>query len=135
MPPSATSSVISIDQAVNNARTVFPQAELRWIETPHDAHGSFRINLRQAGEPSRRFPKTNVWVDQYSGNILLAHDPVDFSAGDTFIHWLHPLHSGEAFDMPGRLLVLLTGLSCPLLFVTGLLRWLQKQTVKRHSHG
>lgn len=133
--PAATKSIISIDQAVGIAQTVFPEAELRWIETPHDAQGSFRINLYQAGEVSRRFPKTNVWIDQYSGHILHVHNPVEFKAGDTFIHWLHPLHSGEAFEMQGRLLVLLTGLSCPLLFVTGVLRWLQKQRVKRRSQN
>ncbi|PPD32951.1 MAG: hypothetical protein CTY19_09900 [Methylomonas sp.] len=127
LPPLATKSIISIDQAVSIAQTVFPEAELRWIETPHDAQGSFRINLLQAGEVSRRFPKTNVWIDQYSGDILKVHNPIEFSAGDTFVHWLHPLHSGEAFDMPGRLLVLLTGLSCPLLFVTGVMRWQQKR--------
>ena len=88
-----------------------------------DPQGIFRINLRQAGEPSRRFPKTNFRVDQYSGNILKAHDPIEFTGGDTLIHWLHPLLSGEAFDMRGRLLVLLTGLSYPILFITGLMRW------------
>lgn len=135
LPSPATKSVITIDKAVSIAQTVFPEAELRWIETPHDAQGSFRINLRQTGEVSRRFPKTNVWIDQYSGHILHAHNPVEFTAGDTFIHWLHPLHSGEAFEMPGRLLVLLTGLTCPLLLVTGILRWLQKQRVKRQREG
>lgn len=135
LPPPATQSVIGIDKAVSIAQTVFPEAELRWIETPNDAQGCFRINLLQAVEVSRRFPKTNVWVDQYSGNILHVHNPFEFTAGDTFIRWLHPLHSGEAFDMPGRLLVLLTGLTCPLLFVTGILRWLQKQRVKRQREG
>lgn len=129
--PTVTQPIISIDTAVGIAQHIYPEAELRWIETPHDAQGSFRINLRQAGEPSRRFPKTNIWVDQYSGNILQVHNPAEFTAGDTFIHWLHPLHSGEAFDMPGRLLVLLTGLSCPILFVTGLMRWQQKCCAQR----
>jgi uncharacterized iron-regulated membrane protein len=59
------------------------------------------------------------------------NDPIEFTAGDTFIHWLHPLHSGEAFDMPGRFLVLLTGLSCPILFITGLMRWQQKRRAER----
>jgi uncharacterized iron-regulated membrane protein len=129
--PTVMQPIISIDTAVGIAQHIYPEAELRWIETPQDAEGSFRINLRQAGEPSRRFPKTNLWVDQYSGNILKAHDPIEFTAGDTFIHWLHPLHSGEAFDMPGRLLVLLTGLSCPILFITGLMRWQQKRRAER----
>lgn len=128
---SVQQSVITLDRAVAIAQERFPEADLAWIETPHDIKGSYRINLQQTGEPSRRFPKTNVWVDQYSGRILRVSDPAAASAGDTLIHWLHPMHSGEAFGMPGRLLVLATGLTCPLLFVTGLMRWQQKRRARR----
>lgn len=122
---------IAVDQAVAIARLRFPQARLCWIETPNDTQGSYRINLRQDFEPSLRFPKTNVWIDQYSGRILVVNDPKEFGGGDTILAWLHALHSGEAFDLPGRWLVFIAGLICPLLFVTGLLRWLQKARVKR----
>lgn len=128
-PESATPAVdtrISIDQAVSAAQQLFPEARLCWIETPDGETGSFRINLRQPGEPGRRFPKTNIWVDQYSGRILAINAPQQNSAGDSIVTWLHPLHSGEAFDLPGRWLVFLSGLACPLLFITGLIRWLQK---------
>lgn len=122
---------ITVDQAVSVAQNLFPDGQLSWIETPHDLAGSYRINLYQAGEPSRRFPKTNVWVDQYSGRILQVNNPDDFSKGDSLITWLHPLHSGEALALPGRLLVLLAGLLGPLLFVTGVIRWLHKRRAKQ----
>jgi uncharacterized iron-regulated membrane protein len=121
---------ISLDRAVNLGSVLFPGARLCWIETPSDAQGSYRINFRQNGEPSRRFPKTNVWIDQYSGEILAVNDPRKFSAGDTFLSWMHPLHSGEALGLPGRLLVLISGLLCPVLLVTGWLRWVQKRRGK-----
>ncbi len=124
------SARISLDDAVRIGQQLFPDAQLRWIETPDGNTGSYRINLYQPGEPGRRFPKSNVWVDQYSGRILAIANPRSFAAGDTLIGWLHPLHSGEALGMPGRLSVLIAGLICPLLFVTGLLRWLQKRRVK-----
>lgn len=141
-PESATPAAggrISVDQAVAIAQQLFPKARLCWIETPDGATGSFRINLRQTGEPGRRFPKTNVWIDQYSGRILAVNDPQQNSAGDSIVTWLHPLHSGEAFALPGRLLVFAGGLACPLLFITGLIRWLQKRrgrerrTIKNRS--
>lgn len=44
-------------------------------------------------------------------------------AGDVLLNWLHPLHSGEALGLAGRLLVLLSGIGTVLLAVTGLLRW------------
>lgn len=132
-PPEARPNRISADQAVAIALPRFPGAQLRWLETPDGASGSFRINLYQAGEPSPRFPKTNVWVDQYSGAVLHVHDPRIEPVNDAIIHWLHPLHSGEAFGLTGRLLVFSTGISCPILFFTGIIRWRQKRKAKRLS--
>lgn len=125
--PPLSGARIDVDAAVAIAQRRFPTATLRWIETPADARGVYRINLRQPGEPSRRFPRTNVWVDQYSGAILAVRDPRANSAGDTVLDWLHPLHSGEAFGLAGRLLILASGLLPPLLFVTGLIRWQHKR--------
>ncbi|MDP3009611.1 MAG: PepSY-associated TM helix domain-containing protein [Methylococcales bacterium] len=51
---------ISVDAAVNIAVQQYPKAQLRWIETPANATGSYRIMLYQTGEPSQRFPKTMV---------------------------------------------------------------------------
>ncbi|MFZ2452500.1 MAG: PepSY-associated TM helix domain-containing protein [Methylovulum miyakonense] len=42
-----------------------------------------------------------------------------------------PLHSGKAFGWTGRILVFLSGLACPLLFVTGFIRWQQKRRAKQ----
>lgn len=129
-PAAAGQQRISVDQAVAAGQSIFPNARLCWIETPHDAGGSFRINLRQDGEPSQRFPKTNVWVDQYSGRVLAVRNPTNLGGSDTLINWLHPLHTGEAFGLTGQLLVLISGLACPLLFVTGVIRWLQKRQAR-----
>ena len=120
---------ISLDEAVGIAKLHFPSASVKWIVTPNDEMGNYRINLRQQGEPSVRFPKTNVWVNQYSGEVLAMRDVSVDSAGDTFLRWLHPLHSGEAFGLTGRIIVLLSGLLPMILFYTGLLRWLQKRKV------
>jgi len=123
---------IDVDTAVSAGMARYPNATLVWIETPNDAAGSYRINLRQPGEPGRRFPKTNVWIDQYSGEVLAVNAPENFSGGELFWSWLHPLHSGEAFGLPGRLLIFAAGPLCALLYATGLVRWLQKRR-SRHQ--
>lgn len=127
-------SAISLDHAIAIAQKVFPNAKLSWIETPENATGSIRINFRQAGEPSQRFPKTNVWIDQYSGQILATQDPFRQTAGTQIIHWLHPLHSGEAFGLLGRILVCLSGIALSALIVTGMIRWLDKRRIKKHKN-
>ncbi len=133
--PKSTHSIVTenaerlpVDFIVKRAQQYFPSAIVKWIETPNGADGSYRINLRQAHEPSQRFPKTNVWLDQYSGRVLAIRDTNKDSAGDTFLRWLHPLHSGQAFGLTGRIIVALSGVIPLVLFITGIMRW-------RHKHA
>jgi uncharacterized iron-regulated membrane protein len=118
---------ILADQAVAIALQAFPHATLRWLESPRDATGSYRVMVYQPGEPSKRFPKTTLWINQYSGAILSVRNPAKHSAGDNFLSWLHPLHSGEIAGMPGRWLVLASGFVPLMLYVTGFIRWRQKR--------
>lgn len=118
---------LSIDVLVGRATSVFPRGELAWIETPASATSAVRINLWQPGEPSRRFPRTNVWLNPYTGAVLAVRDGSRERAGDTLVNWLHPLHGGMAFGLVGQVLVLLSGLVATTLAVTGYLRWLKRQ--------
>lgn len=122
---------ISVDSAVKTAKKVYPHAQLRWIETPNNPQGSYRIMLYQDGEPSQRFPKTMIWLDQYSSKILAIRDPLQSnSGGDTFISWLHPLHSGEIAGLAGRWLIFFSGFIPAILYITGLMRWQQKRNAQ-----
>ena len=125
--PYPNANRISLDQAVTVARSLYPEARLCWIEIPNNETGAIRINLHQAFEPSQRFPKTNVWVDQYTGQVVQVNNPLEKSAGTNFVAWLHPLHNGEAFGIVGRIVVFISGLVLPVLFVTGLMRWFHKR--------
>jgi len=49
------------------------------------------------------------------------------TAGTAPIAWQRLPHPGEAFGLPGRMLVLPSGLVLPVLFISGLVRWLQKR--------
>ena len=72
-----------------------------------------------------------MWIDQYSGAVLAVRDPRDDGPADIFLNWLHPLHNGEAFGMPGRIVVCAAGALPAVLFVTGLRRWRQKARARR----
>lgn len=121
------STPIDLDHAVAIARDHFPQAELRWVDVPGMGEGPVTVRLHQPGEPGRRFPKTRVWLDPYSGEVLAIRDPEQNAAGNAVLDWLHPLHSGEALGLTGRWLVFVSGFVPLLLFVTGFIRWRQKR--------
>lgn len=53
------------------------------------------------------------------------------SGCDVFLQWQWPLHSGRVFGWTGRILVFISGLLCMLLYVTGVIRWLQKRKAKK----
>lgn len=123
---------ITADQAVEIARQQFPEAELRWVETPGlNNQKAWRIAMYQEGEPSRRFPRTQVWIDPINGEVLAKRDTKQDTGGDVLMHWLHPLHNGEVFGITGRILVFIAGFLPLILFVTGLVRWLQKRRARR----
>ncbi len=116
-----------IEAAEFIARGPFSTAELRRVTTPAGESGAFRVNLRQKSEINHRHPFTTVWIDRWSGQIREVRDPKSFSAGQTFITWMWPLHTGEALGQWGRLAWFLAGQSLFILYVTGLLRWLNKK--------
>lgn len=125
--PAAGRAMLDADTIASVAAAAFPQAELRWLDTPEDAQGVYSLRLWQGGEPSRRFPKTYVWLDAYSGAVLATRDARRRSAGDALFAWLHPLHNGEALGLGGRWLILLAGTLPLLMYVTGFIRWRQKR--------
>ncbi len=135
LPIESGTTSVPIDRLIALARVRFPDATLAWIETPAAAAAGaagaaapVRINLARPGEPSRRFPRTNVWLDPHTGRIVAVRDGLAESGGDTLLNWLHPLHGGEAFGFTGRLLAFVTGLIPVLLFATGVLRWRRRAT-------
>ncbi len=62
-------------------------------------------------------------VDLETGEITAVQRPARSSAGDRFMAWLYPLHTGAAFGWPGRLLIALAGIVTVVLNVTGLYTW------------
>ncbi len=67
--PSSQTSRIGADKAISISLDIFPAAKVRWIEAPANLQGTYMVRLKQAAEPSDRFPKTFVWIDQFSGKV------------------------------------------------------------------
>lgn len=91
----------------------------------------YAIEKRQPGEANRRRPRSKVWIDQYSGEVVAVEDPEKFTGGETFFNLMWPLHNGEAFGLPGRILWCLTGLVPLVLYITGLTVWLRKRRARK----
>ena len=123
-------NTISVETALSMANKVFPNAELMAIGLPIDKKDTYRIYKRQKGEVRKSKGKSVVWIDQYSANIIKIKDPNSMSAGETFVNWQFPLHTGEAFGMFGRLLVFFSGIATTVLVITGTIIWYRKKRMK-----
>ena len=126
--PLAGGHPISPEQAVALAAARYPEGRLRSISMPEDATGVYQVGRESVPGLSTFWSERIVSVDQYSGAILDVRAPdTRRSAGETFLDWQCPLHSGQAFGMRGRLLVCASGLACPVIYATGFLMWWRRR--------
>lgn len=126
-------SPIGVDAAVATVNKIFPDGRLHWVLLPSTPRGVYVVGKQSNDEPNRTKTFRNVGVDQFSGQVLHVQDRNRFTAGETFLEWLFPLHTGEAFGEIGRPLLLLIGLTPLTLYVTGFLRWRQKRRARKRG--
>lgn len=122
---------LTIAQAMAIADRVFPDAELRMVDTPDGAEGVYMIAKKQAGEANHKRPSSKVWIDQYSGEVLATRDPNRFTGGERFFSLLLPLHDGQAFGQIGRIIWCIAGFIPFILYISGILWWWHKRKAKK----
>jgi uncharacterized iron-regulated membrane protein len=134
-PPAPNAPSIGMDQAVAIARQQYPTGRPHWIYGAPESAQTYTVCQDGVDAPGSFLQRRCTVIDRYSGKILDLDDPSleTATAGEVFTHWQWPLHSGQAFGMTGRILVFITGLACPTLFLTGVIRWLQKRRAAKPS--
>jgi uncharacterized iron-regulated membrane protein len=126
---------IGAERAVAIAAGTYPDGVLSSVAMPDGETGVYVIGRRHVPGLSAFWSERQVTVDQYSGAILDVRDPTTRrTAGETFLDWQWPLHSGQAFGMTGRLLVFFSGLACPAIYATGVLMWWRKRKSRTASN-
>lgn len=125
---------LDADRAVAIALRRFPKGRISHVQTPDGAEGVYVVRLRQPRETHGLFyPSTVVWIDPYGGEVLHVRDPRRFTAGETLLDLMWPLHNGEVGGLPGRIVVCGTGLLPLVLYLTGFRHWRAKRRAARHQ--
>jgi len=130
-PPQAGQQPISVTEVEAIVQKHYPAGRLWMLNAPKDRDDVYTVMKNDVTEISRFTGYRDFAVDQYSGEILKVYDRGTGSGGDVFLDWQWPLHSGKAFGWTGRILVFLAGLACPVLYMTGVIRWLQKRKARK----
>ncbi len=102
-----------------------------WLLGGTGVIGRGNIRPRDITNAGRR----SILIAMRDGAVLEDRHPATGSAGDIFIAWQFPLHSGQAFGIGGRLLVLSSAIGTILLFVVGLYLWWKKRGMQKSAHG
>ena len=122
---------IGWDEAIAKARAVHavdPIAGVGKIE----ARGYYQVRFLPPGDIMDS-GTIRVFIDGHNGEVVGKFDHRTGTVGDKIRIWQFPLHSGQGFGMPGRVLVCIIGLIPPLLAVTGIWLWLRRRSLRRVS--
>ncbi len=131
--PSSCLPSVTREEAVSAALEVHPGQALRILITPTNPCLPYIVGLMPIGTSETRAAHTEVWVDQVSGEILNKRRSDDLSAPEVFVSWMAPLHADLGIGGFGTVLVTLTGLLVPAMFVTGLLAWLRQRKQRQRT--
>lgn len=123
-------SEVALSQVIATVQARFPEARLSRIGLPAKASETYELRMRQETEVRQGDGNTRISVDAYSGEIVQIRDPLHANRGDTFLNWMFPLHTGEAFGLTGRIIISLLGLMPLLFMITGTAIWLKRQRKK-----
>ena len=131
-PLTQGATTISPDQAIDSLATRFPAARPSSIGFDR-TNSRYSILFRLPGDLS---PQGDNWalVDLGTGDMITTLVARDASAGDIFLQWIFPLHTGTAFGLPGRIVIALAGVGLIGLISSGFYVWLVKWRMRRRRN-
>lgn len=125
LPDVRVAHPVGFDPAIDAVRSASPGARVHSVFAV-PAKGVYRVRVTY---PEERF----FYVSMQEGAITQVRVPRQGTAGDVFVGWQKPLHTGEAFGPVGEAVVFVAGL-LPLLFsITGLYLWLKNRRPARRG--
>lgn len=125
------SDPVDADRALAAAMAVVPGAEAYSV-TRDFTRSWYAVRLRAPGDIST-FGNNYVYVDAASGAVSATNLAGASTAGDRFILWQFPLHSGLGFGLTGQTVIALTGLLLTLVNLSGLYVWFVNWRLRRRA--
>ena len=122
-----TGSPVSLARAAAAVEASYPGAVPTLIGMPLSDRGTYSFRIEPAGLDFTVYTSV-IYIDQYTGEIVSAFDPVTQSPTRSLIGlWSIYSHNGQMFGMAGRLLVFGSGIAIAVLFGSGIYIWLRKR--------
>ncbi|HVG03646.1 MAG TPA: PepSY-associated TM helix domain-containing protein [Burkholderiaceae bacterium] len=123
---------LHLDRVIADVKQRFPEHTLLEVHGSPRQMAGHLYYLKKPGDV-HRLGDTIAWINPLSGEMMIERSPRTRTAGEGFMHWLFPLHSGTAFGTAGQIAMAATGVVPMLLVFTGLWVWLRKRRGERIS--
>lgn len=118
-------------EAYAAARGLAPQA----VDAYHYAvFGVYIVSLDEAAPHDVWAIDTghpHLYLDDQTGEVLMATIPGQGTPGDVFLQVQFPLHSGRIGGLAGRILIAVAGVVLAVVSVTGVVIWWRKRRARR----
>jgi uncharacterized iron-regulated membrane protein len=128
--PWTTESPPGFGNVVEAAMALHPDARLADISFPTADSAIWRVRLRTDGEARRAYGRTVVFVSGNSGQILANLPASGVTPSRAFLDGLFPFHTGEIAGLPGRIVVVATGLWLLSMSLLGVSLWTTRRRAR-----
>lgn len=123
------SHVVTPEQAIATAMEALPGARPHSISRDY-LKGLYNVRLQLPDDVSHA-GNNNAYVRMDDGRLFALRTLAAGSAGDVFVAWQRPLHTGLAFGLAGQILIFISALAMAVMCITGFNVWLRKYRSKR----
>jgi uncharacterized iron-regulated membrane protein len=114
---------ITLDAAVEIAERALPGAAATVVNVPAASNTAFRV-LKKFPEDRTPAGRSAVYIDQFSGKVLLVENTRTAPLGTRIINVKRSAHTGDIFGAPTRALYFIVGLAIAVQAITGaLIAW------------
>jgi uncharacterized iron-regulated membrane protein len=122
---------IGPDRAIAIARDTLPAATPISVNVPAPT-GAYAVSARY---PEDLTPggRSRVYIDQYTGRMLLAEGSRTAPAGSRIITLNRAIHTGDVFGVPSKIVMSLASLAVVVQLVSGLFLWWRKRGSLRRA--
>lgn len=122
-------TVMTAEQALRALQARFPGERLTKILTP-GGEDAVIVAVFDRAKPGRPTLADAAALDRTSGAMIVLMDPALDRAGDRFIAWLAPIHSGGLFGPLKAAAATAGGLALATMAATGLANWIARRRAR-----
>ncbi|NEU72577.1 PepSY domain-containing protein, partial [Hassallia byssoidea VB512170] len=123
-------STLGLTEQLKIANAALPGAVTKSIYFPDKPEDALQIRMKLP-QDSSDYGDSNVYLDQYSGEVLRVDNALKMRLGSRVLNSFTPLHYGTFGGLPTRILYVFVGLAPLILFLTGFLMYLYRHWTKR----